>query len=64
MDLEEIFIISQLLEGNQNGTCSSCHREFNISKEFATTKELKEFRLSGLCKSCQDALFNPVRVGE
>ena len=63
MSIDDILALTILMEDENKGVCSSCHREFIISNEFSSAKELNEFRLSGLCKNCQDQLFNPMRRG-
>lgn len=37
--------------------CPFCE-EFVILEDFIDTLSIKEFRISGLCQSCQDDFFN------
>ena len=58
MDLNDIIMLSMLLDGESNkGVCSSCHKEFDVMTEFVEEKEFREYQLSRLCKTCQDQLF-------
>jgi len=38
--------------------CVTCHRAVDFSK-FKTQVDHREFKISGMCKHCQDGVFSP-----
>jgi hypothetical protein len=41
----------------EQGKCSFCKRKVNPKKGFRDEISLREFRISGICQSCQDKTF-------
>ena len=41
----------------ENNICSFCKKKIN-KKDFKNNLSIKEYKISGLCKKCQDEIFN------
>lgn len=41
----------------EQGKCPICQKDIN-TKEFKNAISLKEYKISGMCQSCQDSIFD------
>lgn len=41
----------------ESSKCVFCKKEINVNKEFIDKLSLKEYKISGMCQSCQDQIF-------
>ena len=41
----------------ESSKCPFCKKDINPEKDFKDDLSKKEFKLSGLCQSCQDEMF-------
>ncbi len=55
-----IHYLQEMLEkakiSRKNGECPTCSEKINMS-DFPDQISLREFRISGMCQSCQDKTF-------
>lgn len=49
-------IFPQAVIDVENGQCPFCRKKINI-EDFTDSLSLREFRISGICNSCQNKVF-------
>ena len=45
------------VEDVEKGICPFCKKAVNVDKDFRDDISRKEYKISGLCQSCQDDMF-------
>jgi len=46
------------VERIEKNLCPICAKKINLNTEFKDALSKKEFKISGLCNSCQNKIFN------
>lgn len=48
----------EMVDNAKSGVCPLCKKVVDIN-EFLDEISKREFKISGMCQSCQDEIFNP-----
>lgn len=54
--IEGGIMVREMIRARENGVCPFCKKPVDIN-EFRDELSLREYRISGLCQSCQDDFF-------